>query len=432
LHVADSRLATATGEWREIEPTYREPGWLAPPDFALPQQPSIVVLPLDVLHADEDSRLLADALIHDVITRLGRLRWLFVIARGTAFAFRGQNQDPREISRKLGVGFVLQGSAQFHDKRIRLNVALSDALSSGELWAEQFDRALEDIFGIQDEIADVVVSRVTDEIEQSESRRAFLAPLASLDAWSALHRGSWHLNQHTAKDYDRAEYFFDIAAKLDPRSARVFAGLSAVHRQRAFLNLSADPKKETDQAFELAEKSISLDPYDPHANWAFGRALILRKKVEPALDAFEAATIANPSFAIGHYSVGFARQMIGKNEVSCEAISKARRLSPYDPMIFSMLAANAVNAAMRGKHEEAAQLADQAARRPNAHYHILAIAALCHAMAGNRGLAQGHVRHLRDVRSEYSASEFLRVFPYQDAKQIALFRKTFRTLGLPG
>ena len=134
LHVAgDSRLATATGEWREIEPTYREPGWLAPPDFLRCRSGrSIVVLPLDVLHADEDSRLLADALIHDII-RLGRLRWLFVIARGTAFAFRGQNQDPREISRKLGVGFVLQGSAQFHDKRIQLNVALSDALSSGEL-----------------------------------------------------------------------------------------------------------------------------------------------------------------------------------------------------------------------------------------------------------------------------------------------------------
>jgi tetratricopeptide (TPR) repeat protein len=208
--------------------------------------------------------------------------------------------------------------------------------------------------------------------------------------------------------------------------ARVFAGLLLCTSARILNKRSGRPTKRL-----ACREKRSTDP-DPHANWAFGRALILRKKVEPALDAFEAATIANPSFAIGHYSVGFARQMIGKNEVSCEAISKARRLSPYDPMIFSMLAANAVNAAMRGKHEEAAQLADQAARRPNAHYHILAIAALCHAMAGNRGLAQGHVRHLRDVRSEYSASEFLRVFPYQDAKQIALFRKTFRTLGLPG
>lgn len=121
------------------------------------------------------------------------------------------------------------------------------------------------------------------------------------------------MDRHTPEDYERAESLFRFASKLDPNSARVFAGLSSVHRQLAFLELTSDREAEIKQAYELALHSLSLDPYDPQAHWALGRALMLRHEVQPALREFEAAALMNPSFAIGHYSVGFA-QTNGRHE----------------------------------------------------------------------------------------------------------------------
>ena len=404
---------------------------LADVDRTLPQKPSIAVLPFDVLNANEDRRILADGLVQDIMTRLGRARWLFVVARGTMFALRGERQDAQQIASALGVRYVLQGCLQWSGNKVRLNVALVDAIDHTEIWAEYFDRKVDDIFAIQDEIADTIVGRVQSEVEQTERQRALLKPLASLDAWEAYHRASWHMDRHTTEDYAHAESYFQVAARLDPRSARVFAGLSYVHRQRAFLELTADREGEAQQAFELAQHSLSLDTHDPQAHWAAGRALMLRYEVEAALEQFETAAALNPSFALGQYSVGLSQAISGRSVPSDEALTRARRLSPLDPIRFAMLATHAFNAATAGKHERAADLAQRAAGHPNAHYHIVAIAALCSRLAGRKTGAEMYLKRLREQHPGYRSDDYFRAFPFRSADHVALFRKGFGLLGLP-
>ncbi|QQS12648.1 MAG: winged helix-turn-helix domain-containing protein [Rhodospirillales bacterium] len=414
-----------------------DPGGAPPPGMALhqdltpPREPSIVVLPIEILSATEGAGTVADGIVQDIITGLGRTRRFFVIGRGTAFALRGRAGDPRDVARSLGVRYILSGSLRYDGRRIRLSASLADAVEPFEVWADSFDRAVDDILALQDEVSELIVSRVQTRIEDSERREAMRRPIARLDAWSAYYRARWHLDRHTARDYDEAEGLLGVAARLDPTAARIFAGLSFVHRQRAFLNLTTDRGAEVERAVDLARHSLSLDPQDPQSHWAFGRALMLRCEVEAARQAFETSTSLNPSFAIGQYSVGFAHAMAGTTGTSDEALAKALRLSPIDPMRFAMLATHAFNCVRSGEPERAADLARLAAAQPNAHYHIFAIAALCGALAGQRQDAGRHLRRLRGIRTDYTSADFFDAFPFQSEAHIAMFREGFKLIGIP-
>ena len=304
-------------------PQSDEVGDIAGIDLSLPKRPSLVVLPFYMLAGSEDQQRTADGLALDIMTGLARTRWLFVISRGTAFKFRGPSQDPKSIASQVGVRYVLQGNIQFHGKRVRIHAALTDAVVGREVWADHFDRAMDDIFLVQDEIASIIVGTVETEIEQSERQRALLTPPASLDAWSAYHRGAWHMFQFTRDGYEEAEKLFKRAAELDPGASRVFAGLSFVHWQRAFLEIGNDRQSEIDQATELARHALMLDPRDPQGHWALGRAFLLRQEFDLAIEEIEQSVTLNPNFAIGHYSVAFARALATQNGRS-EEFGQAR------------------------------------------------------------------------------------------------------------
>lgn len=390
---------------------------------------SIAVLPLEVSGGTDGAAVVADGFVQDIITGLGQTRCLFVIGRGTTFALK--SRDPAEIARTIGVRYVLSGHLRQDGKRIRLNMCLADTTGPFEVWAKSFDRRVEDIFVLQSEIASLVVSRVHVTIEDAQRRRALSKPVASLDAWSAYYRACWHLDRHTVSDYDRAEEFLRLAARLDPGAARVLAGLSFVYRQRAFLDLGADREAHIARAIDFAQSCLSLDPLDPQGHWAFGRALMLRNEVGAALEAFEVATSLNPSFAIGQYSVGFARSMIGSTASSDECIENAQRLSPLDPMRFAMLATHAFNSATTGQYAKAARLGGLAAAHPNAHLHIVAIASMCSALAGDNTVAAKHARRLRESRPSYRVADFFRAFPFQTAAHVSTFRRGFALVGIP-
>ncbi len=424
-HVPQALIASPT---EATEPG--EVGDITGIDLSLPKRPSLVVLPFHMLVGSEDQRLTADGLALDIMTGLARTRWLFVISRGTAFKFRGPSQDPKVIATQLGVRYVLQGNIQFHGNRLRIHAALTDAVVGREVWADHFDRAVDDIFLVQDEIASIIVGTVESEIEQSERQRALLTPPASLDAWSAYHRGAWHMFQFTREGYEEAETLFKRAAQLDPGASRVFAGLSFVHWQRAFLEIGKDRQAEIDQATEFARHALLLDPRDPQGHWALGRAFLLRQEFDLAIEEIEQSVSLNPNFAIGHYSVAFARALATQNGRSEESVKIARRLSPYDLMSFAMLATQAMNASLLGRFEDGAELADRAARQGNAHYHILAIAAFCNALAGRTEIAKRYLTRLAAVHPGYRLADYLKAFPYRDTFVRELVRGTFLRLGL--
>lgn len=396
-------------------------------DLSLPEQPSIVVLPFDSSDG-VGSRDVARGLTHDILTRLGRTCAFFVIARGSAFRFESGAQDPREVSRRLGVRYVVQGDVRIQAGDIRINVALADAVEGGELWAEHFQRKLDRVFEVQEEITDLIVSAISSEVELAEQRRALLETPANLGAWSAYHRGCWHMYRFTPGDYEQAEWCFKRAVELDPGSSRALAGLSFVHWQRAFFDLTGDRAGDIGQAFELALQSHAMNPREPLAHWALGRAHLLRGEMNHAIEELRAATAMNPSFAVGQYTLGFALMQAGDTAGSIEMADKARRLSPYDPMSFAMIGVRGFSQALIGRYDQAAESLALAIRQPNAHYHMLAMAAVCNVLAGREDEARRNLTRLLEARPGYGKREFLRAFQFQQPGHARLVGDAFRSL----
>jgi TolB-like protein len=397
-------------------------------DLSLPAQPSIVILPFEA-DDDADHQNFARGLTHDIMTRIARTRSFFVIARGTAFKFAPGAHDVHEVARRLGVRYVAQGHIQFGGPRVRINAALADGVEGREIWAESFDHKLEYVYEAQEEITDLIVGAISTEVEVAERQRALLESPASLDAWSAYHRGCWHMYRFTPEDYEQAQKFFELSMRLDPNSSRTLAGLSFVHWQRAFLEISPDREGEAQQAFDLAQQSVSINPRDPLSHWALGRAYLLRGEMSESLVELDASTALNPSFAVGQYTLGFALMHTGDTVHSIERADKARRLSPYDPMSFAMIGLRGFSLALMGQFDQAAKLMALSVRQPNAHYHMVAMAAVCDVLAGNREAARRGRGRLLGARPGYGAKDFLRAFPFQPPAHRKLIDDAFRRLG---
>jgi len=412
------------------------PEFLGNPDASqgiklrLPIQPSVAVLPFDAMGDDRlDHRIFSDGLTHDIITSIGRARWLFVVARGSAFMFRGSEHYVQDVAQKLGVRYIVQGSISFSGRKISVNVALADAVEGKEIWSEHFGGNADDYFTIQEEIANLVVGSVEVEIEVAEQKRSLLQPPSSLDAWSAYHRGWWHLNSFSADCCDQADHFFNKSARLDPTSARTYAGLSCVHWLRAFLEMNDDRDREIQQALELAQHSVVLDSRDPLAHWALGRALHLCHEFDRSVQEFEVANSLNPSFALGQFAQAFAMMHVGNNERSNQILDNARRLSPYDPMSYAMLGVQAINNAMLGRYDAAADLSVRGAALLAFFCQMFpVIAAYCNVLAGRDDVAGKYFAELQESRPGYNSGDYFRAFPHQRDEDIAKITSAFEAL----
>jgi len=397
-------------------------------DLKLPDRPSVAVLPFRTGNVRPASGLLANGLTQDVISQLGRARWLFVAARGSTFHFCSGPYDPRDIGRALGVRYVVQGDIHILGSRIGVYATLGDATTGEELWADHFEVDAEDVVEIQQRLAEDIVGLVEAEIELAERERSLLKSPESLDAWSAYHRGCWHMYRFTPKDFDQAEHFFRRSLALDPKAPRAYAGLSFIHWQRAFLELTRDRTNEERMALELAHQSLAADARDPLGHWALGRAYFLQNDLDQAVDELKASVTINPSSAVAQYSLAFVLQQLGENSDSLDANHKARRLSPYDAMTFAMYACFAANYKLIGRYDEAADFATRAARQPNTHYHVVAIAAVCNMLAERHDAAKAHYGRLLAAHPGYTSADYLTAFKHRPPEHIALIRRAFAQL----
>jgi tetratricopeptide (TPR) repeat protein len=273
-----------------------------------------------------------------------------------------------------------------------------------------------------------IVAAIAEEIEATERQRAVLKPPSSLDAWEAYHRGLWHMYKFNGSDNRQAGEFFRAALRLDPTFARAHGGLSFTHFQNAFLQLTADRDRQIELAFETAGDSLAADDHDPAAHWAMGRALWLRGAQEQSLAELRRSVELSPNFALGHYTLGFVHSQSGDPRAAIEATNYSRRLSPFDPLQFAMLASRALAHVRLGEYEEAADWAVKATARPNAHEHILAIAAGCLALAKRREEAAGFVGRIRQRLPGYDIEDFLRAFRFAPETE-QLFRRIARPIG---
>jgi DNA-binding SARP family transcriptional activator len=391
----------------------------SPAADASPRRASIAVMPF--IEQTDDRGGYADGLVHDVITRLAKLRSLFVIAQGTVFALRDRRVGPEEAGRTLNVDYVATGTVRGHGKGRSVAIELTETRTARIVWSEVFDNRADDAFAVLDEVGNRIVASIASEIEAVERNRAMLRPPASLDAWEAHHRGLWHMYRFNKADNERARHFFEMAVRLDPTFARAFAGLSFTHWQNAFQGW-ASREGEIERAYATAGQSLMADDRDPAAHWAMGRALWLRGLQDQSVAELERSVDLSPNFAMGHYSLAFVSSQAGDAQAAIAASDHSRHLSPYDPMLFAMLASRAMALVRQGNFEEGAEWAIRAAARPNAHAHIMGVAAYSLALAGRVQEARSYIGKLHATAPAYGIEDFLGGFRF-DAHGEALFRK---------
>ena len=370
----------------------------------------------------------AGALAYDVITRLAKLRSLFVIAQGTMFALSERRVGPEQAGRILNVDYIVSGSLRRQGNRLTVSVELAETRSARIVWAEVFDQKVDDAFRVLDEIGNRIVASIATEVETIERNRAILKPPNSLDAWEAHHRGLWHMYRFNKADNDQARHFFETAVRLDPTFARAYAGLSFTHFQNAFQGW-AKREPEMERAFEAAGQSLMADDRDPAAHWAMGRALWLYGRQDQSIIELEQAIDLSPNFALGHYTLAFVHAQGGDANAAVTFSDQSRHLSPFDPMLFAMFGSRAMGLVRLKRFEEAADWAVKAAARPNAHEHIRAIAAFCLALADRREEARVLVASIHRTRPNYRVDDFLAAFQF-DPDAVALYREGAKRVGM--
>jgi DNA-binding SARP family transcriptional activator/TolB-like protein len=395
---------------------------------------SIAVMPFVDLSADGKPRGgAADALAYDVTTRLAKLRSMFVIAQASTFALRDRAIGPEEAGRMLNVDYVVSGSvrrnlAHGNGRKLQVSADLIETRTARIVWAEVFDEKIDDALDVLDEIGNRIVASVAHEIEMVERNRAILKPPNSLDAWEAHHRGLWHMYRFSKADNERARGFFARAVELDPTFARAYAGLSFAHFQNAFLGWKK-PEPEIDRAFDAASRGLMVDDRDPAAHWAMGRALWLRGTQEQAIDELERAVDLSPNFASAHYTLAFVHSQSGDPNAAITFSDHARLLSPFDPLLFAFLGSRCMALARLGQYDEAAEWGIKAAARPNAHHHIMAIAAIALGLAGRVEEAGEYTAKIRARVPNYRMADFLAAFRCSpDAA--SMFAKGARRVGV--
>jgi DNA-binding SARP family transcriptional activator/Tfp pilus assembly protein PilF len=402
---------------------------LAPDTPASARRASIAVMPFVDRSSEADKRGgAADALAYDVITRLAKLRSMFVIAQGSTFALRDRAIGPEEAGRMLNVDYVVSGSVRRNGRRFTVSADLIETRTARIVWAEVFDEKIDDALDVLDAIGNRIVASVAHEIEMVERNRAILKPPNSLDAWEAHHRGLWHMYRFNKTDNERARKYFSQAVELDPTFARAYAGLSFAHFQNAFLGWKK-PKTEIDRAFDAAGKSLMVDDRDPAAHWAMGRALWLRGGQDQAVIELERAVDLSPNYATAHYSLAFVHSQSGDPHAAIAFSDHSRQLSPFDPLLFAMLGSRAISLARLGQYEEAAEWAMKSAARPNAHQHIMAIAACILGLAGRLEDANTYKARIHERVPDYAMADFLAAFRFSpDAA--AVFKQGGQRIGI--
>lgn len=414
----------------EVELLAAEPA-PAPAPEAEPLQagrPSIAVLPFTTIGAGPASLAMAEALPHDLIAELARLRWLFVIARGSSFRFRGPVIDLAEVRAALKVGYCLTGSVEVDEIALSLTVELCETVGGGVVWSERFAGRPGAVHEIRQEIVRQVIATLELQIPLIEARRARLASPDSLDAWSAFHLGLSELFRFAPQANARAARLFEQALELEPGFARAHAALSFAHFENTFLGFVDDVGAAAEMARRAAEAGLALDPLDPFCNLVMGRSFWLADQLEASLPWLDRAMALSPNYAQARYARAWTETLMGDGRQGRADVDAALALSPLDPLAYGMLGVRAFSHMVLDEPAEAAAFAERAAHSPGAHALIEMIAAVAHVLAGDVERGRRWAASARARHPGLGLADFQRAFPFRDAEARARIARAFEEL----
>lgn len=346
----------------------------------VPNKLSIAVLPFDNMSGDPEQEYFADGLTEDLITALSSWRSFFVIARNSTFQYKGQSPDVREVSAHLGVQYVLEGSVRRSRDRVRINVQLIDGTNGSHVWAERFDRKLDDLFDLQDEITQLIAAKVEPEFAKAEQRKAAQKPPSSLDAWQNHQRGMAALNEFTEEGNIKARKFFARAIEISPEDGRSHSGMAYCLFRYTFDGYAGQPVQTSDEALASAKQAISLDNDDAQAHEIMAILLVHGGDLEGAHAAARRAVEINPNSAHAHVPLGNSLNLLGRPAEGIPYLEMSIRLNPDDIRvhIFQCFLADAY--LNNRDYEDAVEWAEKAIERQRnyPHSHMTLASALGH------------------------------------------------------
>jgi TolB-like protein/Tfp pilus assembly protein PilF len=395
----------------------------------LPDKPSIAVLPFENMSGDPEQAYFSDGIAEDVITDLSKISGLFVIARNSAFVYRGKAVEIRRVASELGVRYVLEGSVRKAGNRVRVTAQLIDGLSGGHLWGERYDRDLTDIFAVQDEVTQHIVSALSLKLTRDERQRLARKGTENLEAYDCYLKGRELHWQITRESMAQAKPMFERAIALDPGFAAAYANLARCLNIEYLNGWSESPEASQRRAYELALKAVSADAAEPLGHYSLGIVRLWRKEFDPAIAAHEKAIALDPNFAPSYASLGLILHYTGRSAESLDLIATAMRLDPHYPDLYLHFVGQAYFAL--GRYEEAAAaLKRRLVRNPNTDVSRVLLAA-CYGQLGQTDAARAEWREALKVNPAYSLEQRRRILPYKDPRDFERVVEGLRKAGLP-
>jgi TolB-like protein len=401
--------------------------------LALPDKPSMAVLPFQNMSGDPEQEYFADGIVEDIITALSRFKALFVIARNSSFTYKGRAVDVKQVGRELGVRYVLEGSVRKAANRVRITGQLVDTSSGAHLWADRFDGGFSDIFDLQDQVTERVVGAIAPAVEKAEIERAKRKPTESLDAYALYLRGLARLYQYTSRPAnDEALRLFNRAIELDPDFASSYGRAAYCYLIAQGNSWISVTPNEIAEVTRLTQRAVELGKDDALtiATSGFALAHVVRD-LGTAVGLIDRALVLNSNLAEAWYWGGWLKTWLGEPESAIERFARAMRLNPLDPLLPAMNGTAHAHFFL-GHHDEAASWAAMTLQDNPDYPQALRIHAASNAMAGRLEQAQKAVARLRQVNPTLRVSNLKDVLgPYRRAEDLSRYEEGLRQAGLP-
>jgi adenylate cyclase len=408
----------------------KTPKLLVMETLELPDKPSIAVLPFDNMSGDPSQEYFSDGLTEQIINGLCKVSNLFVIARNSSFAYKGKSVSIKQIARELGVKYILEGSVQRAGNRVRITAQLIDAATDYHLWSESYDRDLEDIFALQDEITLKIIETMQIKLTMGEQARLWAGMTANIQAFDMTMRGfdAWHrINE---KDNKQARHFFEQAINIDNSNAMAYAWLGYTHTSDIFYGWSRSPIESLENAETCAEKALALnDSYD-HAHLLLAWNCMVKRQHDEAIKKAERAIELNPNGADVYNSLAFINCFADNNKVAIDLAERALRLNPIPPPWYYTVLAIAYR--IEGRYTEAIELVNKCLEENPENLQALLILAACYSFLNRSEDAIIASKEILRINPNFSVVNYVTTLPYKNQKAANGYIDALRKAGLPG
>ncbi len=348
------------------QPRSGDAGHTAVVSATVAEKPSIAVLALTNMNKDPDLDFIGDGITEDLITALSKIRSFKVISRESTFSYKGSAVDVRQIARDLEVRFVLEGSVRKAGNRVRVTAQLIDAETGHHVWAERYDREMEDIFDLQDEMVEIIAAALEPELNAFERERAVSKPPENLDAWELYQRALHTMWTYEEESVALARELFERAIEADPGFAPAYAYYAYSCYITVIMGYAADPATRLQEGMAAARKALKCDDRDAISYFAIGRIHMMQGDHDAAIAALNKSIELNPCFAQAYHGLGFALSLAGEFEASRKTTDKAVAISPRDPMLWAFTIVHALNDVLSGDNQAGLEWADRTLQIPSA------------------------------------------------------------------